>query len=236
MNSFPEARTASAFDQDENRFLVVAEKFQTGFDQSLLAAMYVDKPLKGVHAVQTLSRLNRIHPQKASTIVLDFINQAQHIQEAFKPYYEATILSEGADHNLLYEKERLLDDHHFYTQADVDTVAAATIMGKVDQKQLRTLLAPVLERTDAATEDERAEFRSDLTDYIRLYAFLSQIIPFEDVGLEKLYEFARHLRRLLPADREQLPTEILDNIDIDSYRLRQTSAGLANAGPAPRNA
>jgi len=225
MNSFPEAQTAAAFNQDDNRFLVVAEKFQTGFDQPLLAAMYVDKSLKGVHAVQTLSRLNRIHPQKTSTIVLDFVNQAQHIQEAFKPYYEATILSEGTDHNLLYEKERLLADHHFHTQTDVDAVAAATIMGKVDQKQLRSLLAPVLERIDAAPEDERAEFRSDLTDYIRLYAFLSQLIPFEDVRLEKLYEFARHLRRLLPADREQLPTEILDTIDIDSYRLRQTSEG-----------
>ena len=231
MNGFAETQTADAFNRDDNRFLVVAEKFQTGFDQPLLAAMYVDKPLKGVHAVQTLSRLNRIHPYKASTIVLDFANQAEHIQEAFKPYYEATILSEGTDHNLLYEKERLLNDHHFYTQADVDTVAAATIVGKVDQKQLRTLLAPVLERTDAAAEDERAEFRSDLTDFIRLYAFLSQIIPFEDPGLEKLYAFARHLRRLLPADREQLPTEILYTIDIDSYRLRQTSAGALTPDP-----
>ncbi len=225
MNGFPESQTAGTFDRDENRFLVVAEKFQTGFDQPLLAAMYVDKPLKGVHAVQTLSRLNRIHPDKASTIVLDFANQAEHIREAFKPYYETTILSEGTDHNLLYDRERALINYHFYSKDEVGDFAAALYSKRTKQQGLRTLLEPVVERVRAATEDEQAEFRSDLTDYIRLYAFLSQIIPFEDVDLEKLYEFARHLRRLLPADREQLPIEILDNIDIDSYRLRQTSAG-----------
>ncbi len=231
MNSFPEAQTAAVFSQDENRFLVVAEKFQTGFDQPLLAAMYVDKPLKGVHAVQTLSRLNRIHPDKASTIVLDFANQAQHIQEAFKPYYEATILSEATDHNLLYDRERALTDCHFYSPDEVDDYVAALYSRRTKQQGLRALLAPVVERVQAATEEEQAEFRSALTDYIRLYAFLSQIIPFEDVSLEKLYQFARYLRRLLPAGREELPTEILDNIDIDSYRLRQTSAGSLTPDP-----
>ncbi len=231
MNGFPESQTAGNFDRDENRFLVVAEKFQTGFDQPLLAAMYVDKPLKGVHAVQTLSRLNRIHPDKASTIVLDFANQAQHIQEAFKPYYEATILSEGTDHNLLYDRERALADCHFYSSNEVDEFVAALYSKRTKQQGLRALLGPVVERVQAAAEEEQAEFRSALTDYIRLYAFLSQIIPFEDAELEKLYEFARYLRRLLPAGREQLPTEILDNIDIDSYRLRQTSDGSLTPDP-----
>ena len=146
MNGFPESQTAGAFDRDENRFLVVAEKFQTGFDQPLLAAMYVDKPLKGVHAVQTLSRLNRIHPQKASTIVLDFANQAQHIQEAFKPYYEATILSEGTDHNLLYDRERALADCHFYSSDEVDEFVAALYSKRIKQPGLRALLEPVVER------------------------------------------------------------------------------------------
>ena len=231
MNGFPESQTAGNFDRDENRFLVVAEKFQTGFDQPLLAAMYVDKPLKGVHAVQTLSRLNRIHPDKASTIVLDFANQAQHIQEAFKPYYEATILSEGTDHNLLYDRERALAECHFYSSNEVDEFVAALYSKRTKQQGLRALLEPVVERVQAAAEEEQAEFRSALTDYIRLYAFLSQIIPFEDAELEKLYEFARYLRRLLPAGREQLPTEILDNIDIDSYRLRQTSDGSLTPDP-----
>lgn len=231
MNGFPEAQTAGIFDRDENRFLVVAEKFQTGFDQPLLAAMYVDKALKGVHAVQTLSRLNRIHPGKTSTIVLDFVNQAQHIQDAFKPYYEATILSEGTDHNLLYDRERALSDYHFYSPDEVEEFAAALYSKRTKQQGLRALLEPVVARVQAAAEDEQAEFRGDLTDYIRLYAFLSQIIPFDDAGLEQLYEFARHLRRLLPTAREQLPTEILDNIDIDSYRLRQTSEGALTPDP-----
>ena len=232
LNGFPDSRTAAAFNEDGNRFLVVAEKFQTGFDQPLLAAMYVDKPLKGVHAVQTLSRLNRTHPDKRSTIVVDFVNEAGHIQEAFKPYYTTTILSEGTDHNLLYDRERALRDHHFFTQEEVDTFSASYFVRKRDPKILQGLLAPVCERVETAAEDEQAEFRSDLSNFIRLYAFLSQIIPFEDAELEKLYAFARQLRSQLRPSREELPTEILDSIDIDSFRLRQTSEGALS--PEPR--
>ena len=232
MNGISDKQTAGTFDQDENRFLVVANKFQTGFDQPLLVAMYVDKPLSGVHAVQTLSRLNRIHPpRKESTIVLDFVNQAEHIQEAFKPYYETTVLSEGTDPNLLYEHERKLSDFRFYTQDEVDNFVSALYPGKYGQERLHALLAPAVDRFNAATEDEQADFRSDLMSYTRLYAFFSQIIPFEDKELEKLYEFARHLRRALPVDRDQLPTEILDNIDIASYRVRQTSSGSLTPDP-----
>ena len=232
MNSMPDTRTAAAFHQDENRFLVVANKFQTGFDEPLLVAMYVDKPLSGVHAVQTLSRLNRIHPpHKESTIVLDFANQAEHIQEAFQPYYEATLLSEGTDHNLPYFYARKLGDFHFYTQDEVDSFACAFFSEKTKQQQLYALLNPVVDRFTAATEDEQEGFRSELMGYIRLYAFLSQIIPFEDAYLEKLYVFARHLRRVLPVDRDQLPTEILDSIDIDSYRVRQTGSGTLTPEP-----
>ena len=232
MNGFPEKQTAAAFHQDENRFLVVANKFQTGFDEPLLTAMYVDKPLSGVHAVQTLSRLNRIHPpHKESTLVLDFANQADHIQAAFQPYYEATLLSESTDHNLLYANERTLSDFHFYSQDEVDSFAQAFFTEKTKQQQLYGLLNSVVARFSAATEDEQADFRSELMSYIRLYAFLSQIIPFEDVDLEKLYVFARHLRRLLPLRKDQLPTEILDSIDIDSYRLRKTGAGKQTPQP-----
>ena len=232
MNGIPDKQTANAFHQSENRFLVVANKFQTGFDEPLLLAMYVDKPLSGVHAVQTLSRLNRIHPpHKESTLVLDFANQAEHIQEAFQPYYEETLLSESTDHNLLYDNERTLSDFHFYTSDEVDSFAQAFFSKKTKQQQLYALLNPAVGRFTAATEDEQDEFRSELMDYIRRYAFLSQIIPFEDVGLEKLYVFARHLRRLLPVRQDQLPTEILDSIDIDSYRVRKTSSGQLTPDP-----
>ena len=233
VNRIPDRQTATAFHQDENRFLVVANKFQTGFDEPLLVAMYVDKPLSGVHAVQTLSRLNRKHPAKDSTIVLDFANQAEHIREAFQPYYEATVLSESTDHNLLYDHERVLNDYHFYTQDEVDDFAQVYFPGKAKQHELYTLLNRVVDRFSAATEDEQEDFRSKLMSYIRLYAFLSQIIPFEDVDLEKLHVFARHLRRLLPVNRDQLPTEILDSIDVNSYRIRTTSSGSLTPDPRP---
>ena len=191
MNGIPETGTAMAFHHGENRFLVVANKFQTGFDQPLLVAMYVDKPLSGVHAVQALSRLNRIHPpHKESTLVLDFANQAEHIQEAFKPYYEATLLSQSTDHNLLYDQERTLKDFQFYTQDEVDGFAQVFFPGKAKQQQLRNYLDPAVSRFEEATVDEQDDFRSELMGYIRLYAFLSQIIPFEDVELEKLYAYA----------------------------------------------
>ncbi len=233
LNGFPDKETAEAFKRDEYRFLVVANKFQTGFDQPLLLAMYVDKPLSGVHAVQTLSRLNRTHPAKDSTIVLDFANQAEHIQEAFQPYYETTVLSEGTDPNLLYDLERKLRDFHFYSPDEVNDFVSMLFAEDAEPGQVQALLTPVVERVNAATEDERADFRSELQSYTRLYAFLSQIIPYEDAVLEKLYQFARYLWRLLPPDATQLPTEILDLIDLESYRLRKTSSGSLTPDPRP---
>jgi type I restriction enzyme, R subunit len=225
MNGVSDKQTAKVFHRDGNRFLVVANKFQTGFDEPLLVAMYVDKLLSGVHAVQTLSRLNRQYATKDSTIVLDFANQADHIKESFQPYYEATLLSEATDHNLLYDRERELEEFHFYMQDEVDNFAQIYFTPSATQDQLHAPLDAVVERFDVANEDEQADFRSKLMDYIRLYAFLSQVIPFEDIDLEKLYVFAKFLRRKLPISRSQLPTEVLENIDIGSYRLQQLSSG-----------
>ena len=120
MNGFPEAQTAKTFERPEYRFLIVANKFQTGFDQPLLHTMYVDKKLGGVNAVQTLSRLNRTHPEKKGTMVLDFANEADEIQAAFEPYYETTLLSEATDPNLLYEIQTRLAAFPVYTEADAE--------------------------------------------------------------------------------------------------------------------
>ncbi len=126
MNGLPETQTAKAFDQTDYRFLVVANKFQTGFDQPLLHTMYVDKKLGGVNAVQTLSRLNRtLAPHKQGTMVLDFANDAETIQKAFEPYYEATLLSEATDPNLPYDVQHRLLDFGVYTEAEVRTAASA---------------------------------------------------------------------------------------------------------------
>jgi len=225
MNGFSEKQTAKTFERLEYRFLVVANKFQTGFDQPLLHTMYVDKKLGGVNAVQTLSRLNRTHPEKKGAMVLDFANEADEIQAAFEPYYETTLLSEHTDPNLLYETQTRLAAFPVYAEKDVEAFAKLYFDAKATQDQLYAVLAPVVERFEELSLEERHDLRAQLTDYVRLYAFLSQVLTFADVDLEKLYVFARHLRRLLPPDREELPREVQRNIDMESYRLQQTGSG-----------
>lgn len=225
MNGLSEAQTAKTFEQPEYRFLIVANKFQTGFDQPLLHTMYVDKKLGGVNAVQTLSRLNRTHPDKRGTMVLDFANETEEIKAAFEPYYETTLLSEATDPNLLYELQTRLAAFPVYTETDVHAFAKLYFDPKATQDRLYAVLAPLVDRFWQMGEDERADFRGQLTDYVRLYAFLAQVITFADTDLEKLYVFSRHLRRLLPADREALPREVQQNIDMESYRIQQTSSG-----------
>jgi type I restriction enzyme R subunit len=225
MNGFSEAQTAKTFELPEYRFLICANKFQTGFDQPLLHTMYVDKKLGGVNVVQTLSRLNRTHPEKAGTMVLDFANEADEIKAAFEPYYETTLLSEATDPNLLYEVQTRLRAFSVYTDADVNAFAKVYFDPKATQDRLYAALAPAIERFKELSREERHDFRGQLTDYARLYAFLSQVLTFADTDLEKLYVFGRHLRRLLPADRDELPKEVQQNIDMESYRIQQTANG-----------
>ena len=225
MNGFPEAQTAKMFERPEYRFLIVANKFQTGFDQPLLHTMYVDKKLGGVNAVQTLSRLNRTYVDKKGAIVLDFANEADEIKAAFDPYYEATLLSEATDPNLLYEIQTRLAALPVYTEADVESFAGVWFDPRATQDRLYAVLAPPVDRFQQLSESERADFRGQLTDYVRLYAFLAQVLTFADPDLEKLYVFVRYLRRLLPADREALPREVQQNIDMESYRIQQTGSG-----------
>ena len=174
---------------------MVANKFQTGFDQPLLHTMYVDKKLGGVNAVQTLSRLNRTHPGKKGAMVLDFANEAEEIRKAFEPYYETTLLSEETDPNLLYE-----------VRADCSTLACSCpTMSRpsggctLTPSRPRTGSTPRWNQHASASSElapaEGRDFRGQLTDYVRLYVFLSQVLRFADPDLEKLYVFARHLRR-----------------------------------------
>jgi len=220
-----ERQTAKEFERPEYRFLIVANKFQTGFDQPFLHTMYVDKKLGGVNAVQTLSRLNRTHAEKNETMVLDFENEADAIREAFEPYFETTLLSEATDPNLLYEVQSRLLDFGVYAISDVEAFAKVYFDRKATQDRLYAVLAPVKARFEDLSKEEQVDFRGQLTDYVRLYAFLSQVLTFADADLEKLYVFARHLRRLIPADREELPREVQQNIDMESYRIQQTGSG-----------
>ena len=206
--------------------MIVANKFQTGFDQPLLHTMYVDKKLGGVNAVQTLSRLNRtLPPEKKGTTVLDFANEADVIKASFEPHYETTLLSESTDPNLLYEIQTRLGSFPVYTDADVSGFAKVYFDTKATQDQLYSALAPVVERFRALSEKEQQDFRGQITDYVRLYAFLAQVLTFADADLERLYVFARHLRRLLPGAQAELPREVQQNIDMESYRIQETSSG-----------
>ncbi|KPL72971.1 restriction endonuclease subunit R [Leptolinea tardivitalis] len=225
MNGFPETKTAQTFKLDEYKFLIVAEKFQTGFDQPLLHTMYVDKKLKGIHAVQTLSRLNRVHPGKEETFVLDFANEADDIQKSFEPYYEKTILSEATDPNLLYDLQTKLEQHGIFSNDEINQFANQYFSSKGTQAKLFAALQPAITRFKAKGKDEQIEFRGTLSDFVRLYAFLSQIVTFSDPELEKLYAFGRFLLRRLPIEKEKLPLEIQQSIDLESYRLDITGSG-----------
>ena len=225
MNGFPETQTASAFEQSMYRILIVASKFQTGFDQPLLHTMYVDRKLGGVNAVQTLSRLNRTHPDKQSTMVLDFANEADEIKAAFAPYYETTVLSEETDPNLLYTLQIRFGEIPVFTESEVRDFADLYFKPNSTQEQIYGALVPMAERFLELSDEDRADFRKLLTDYVRQYAFLSQVLTFADPDLERLYVFARHLRSRLPLDSEELPLEIRNSIDMDSFRIQQTGSG-----------
>lgn len=224
LNGFPSANIPDEFEKDQYRFLLVANKFQTGFDQPLLHTMFVDKKLGGVNAVQTLSRLNRSHPLKQDTFVLDFANTAEEIEKAFKPYFESTILGEGTDPNKLFDLQDALDNYQVYSRVQVEDFSNR-ILANVPIDQLHALLdqSSAIFRNDLE-EEQQADFRAKVKTYVRLYIFLSQIVEFENAYLERLYIFLNHLQNKLGGDSSvDLAKGILDNIDMDSYRLQLES-------------
>jgi type I restriction enzyme R subunit len=157
--------------------------------------------------------------------VLDFANEAEHIQQAFQPYYEKTPLSQSTDPNLLYDLQMELSAFDFYTEDEINRFAELYFNPKSTQNRLQAALAPTVERFQDGSAEEQHDFRHKLNHYTRTYAFLAQILPFVDTDLEKLYQFARFLLRKLPMKRDELPIEIQQKIAIDSYRLQQTHKG-----------
>jgi len=214
-----------AFKTPEYRILIVANKFQTGFDEPLLHTMYVDKKLAGVQAVQTLSRLNRTRSAKTDTLVLDFVNEADEIQLAFQPYYQTTLLEEETDPNLLYSLQAELEAFEVFTTQDVRDFAEVFFTPKTPLEKLQPILDRVVLTWGYKQETQREEFRSTLQKFVRLYGFVSQIITFEDVELEELYVFARSLGHKLPRRENHLPYEVRDAVDLDSFRIQETYAG-----------
>jgi type I restriction enzyme R subunit len=218
MNGFGEGQLPAKFASDDYQVLVVAEKYQTGFDQPLLHTMYVDKKLAGVKAVQTLSRLNRTHPAKTDTFVLDFANSAEEITEAFEPFYEQTTAT-PTDPNVLYGMERTLRDAGILDDAEMTAAVDALLSGKSSaQKTLYANLNPAVDRFTALEADAQVEFRDTLKRYIRAYAFLAQVMPWTERDLEQLYLYGKALAPLLPAAADEPLPQISDAVALTHLR------------------
>ena len=225
-----ESELPERFERDDYRVLLVAEKYQTGFDQPLLQTMYVVKKLAGVQAVQTLSRLNRMAPGKARTFVLDFVNEEDDIYKAFKPYYETTPIGENADPHRLSELQYRLLEWAIFAPDDVSAFAevwyrATRNHSATDHRRMNAVLDPVVQRFREREESEKEEFRGQLTAYRNLYAFLSQIIPYQDIELEKLYAFVRNLLAKLPPPGDGHAFVLDDEVALQFFRLQQMTEG-----------
>ena len=222
VNGFSSDEIADKITDRPYRFLVCANKFQTGYDEPLLHTMYVDKPLAGVQAVQTLSRLNRAHPKKNSAFVLDFQNNAETIQQAFSDYYRTTLLSEETDPNKLHDLKRDLDEHQVYTQEQIDTLVTRYLGG-----ERRDTLDPLLDSCEAIyttqlDEDAQVRFKGNAKAFVRTYDFLASILPYSNPAWEKLSIFLTFLIKKLPSPvEEDLSRGILDAIDMESYRVER---------------
>jgi type I restriction enzyme R subunit len=229
-NGIREKELPERFSTDEYQVLLVAEKYQTGFDQPLLHTMYVDKRLADVQAVQTLSRLNRTHQGKEDTFVLDFVNKPEDIQNAFQPYYEQTLVGERAEPRHLYELQAKLDAQQVYFKNEVEEFARVFYSPRQNQTpsdhaKMNGCIDPAVNRFKNLEEHARDEFRTTLVAYRNLYAFLSQIIPFQDSDLEKLYTYIRFLLTKLPKRSLGPALNLDDDVALKYYRLQKISDG-----------
>ncbi len=244
LNGFSSGEIAAEIQSDPYRFLICADKFQTGYDEPLLHTMYVDKPLSGIKAVQTLSRLNRAHPQKHDCFVLDFQNNSDAITFAFQDYYRTTLLAEETDPNKLHDLKGALDATQVYSPDQVQHVVALFLEG-ADRDKLDPILdACVAVYADRLDEDGQVEFKGKAKVFCRTYAFLSSVIPYSNAEWERLSIFLDLLTPKLPAPKEEdLAKGILEAIDMDSYRVEKKAAMKialadedAEIDPVPTNA
>lgn len=235
LTGFAETELPSRFDgfkpdgtpyPEQYQILIVAEKYQTGFDQPKLCAMYVDRKLAGLQAVQTLSRLNRTRPGKDRTYILDFQNTIEDIQDAFRPYFEVTALEANSDPNLVYDLEGRLFKFAYLDKDEIERFAATYCKGPLDggdRARLEGLVRQAVARFEADDDEGRQEeFRQLLRSYMRFYSFIAQVMKLEDTSLEKLYSYGAWLARLLP--NRQIPPEIEitdDMLQLQKFRVEQ---------------
>lgn len=225
LNGFPSREIPDHIQEDPYRFLVCADKFQTGYDEPLLHTMYVDKPLSGVKAVQTLSRLNRAHPQKHDVAVLDFMNNTDLIEKSFAPYYRTTVLAEETDPNKLHDLKNELDGYEVYDDNQI-TSFVELYLGNADRDQLDPILdACVAVYKDDLDEDGQVDFKGKAKAFTRTYGFLASVLPYSNAEWEKLSIFLNFLIPKLPAPiEEDLSRGILETIDMDSYRVEKMAS------------
>ena len=237
LNGIKEKELPKRFATDEYQVLLVADKYQTGFDQPLLHTMYVDKKLSGVKAVQTLSRLNRKTTGKEDTFVLDFANETEDIEASFQPYYELTTIRETTDPNHLYDLKSTLEQTQVIWKSEVDNFCnlffkSARVLTKKDQGKLYALVKPAVERFEQLPEEGSSDgtlsttlnqenFKHALQSFVRLYSFLTQIMPFQDVDLEKFYTYGRFLLKSLPKKGQQDRFQLGDEVALEYYRLQK---------------
>ena len=227
----PESQLPERFGSSDYQVLLVANKYQTGFDQPLLCAMYVDKRLDGVQAVQTLSRLNRKIAGKDEPFVLDFVNKPEDIYAAFKPYFDSTSLQESANLEILPSLKHELDQLQIYHWSEVEAFARIFYrqpdrQNPADHAHMQRHLQPAVDRFKAIEGDEvRATFRDKLGSYVRMYSFLSQILPYADPDLEMLYSYGRFLLPHLPLNRDNAVVKIGNEVELQYYRLQRVSSG-----------
>lgn len=222
INGIGEKELPEKFNTDDYQVLIVADKYQTGFDQPLLHTMFVDKRLSGIKAVQTLSRLNRTCSGKDGTFILDFVNKAEEIQLSFQPYYEQSTIEEPTNPNLVYDLKSKLDGSQIYWESEVNgfsDIFFSTRQKTSSQGMLNHFLDPAVDRFKQKPEEEQEDFKSTLISYVRLYAFILQIAPFQDVGLHKLFMYGQYLLRKLPRREDGGKITLGDEVKLHYYRL-----------------
>ena len=219
MNGFPSSEITDKIQEDPYRFLIVADKYQTGYDEPLLHTMYVDKTLFDIKAVQTLSRLNRSHPKKTDTFILDFMNDPEDIIKAFSTYYKTTILSDGTDPNRLNDLQTDLENAQVFAYAQIEKVVEM-FLGGADRDRIDAQIdLCVNEYEEHLSEDEQIDFKSKAKMFNRAYNFLAPLLPYTNARWEKLSIFLNFLIPKLPSPKEEdLSKGILETIDLESYR------------------
>jgi type I restriction enzyme R subunit len=223
---------AEEFKKPGYKILIVANKFQTGFDQPLLHTMYVDKALGGVATVQTLSRLNRTTKGKQDTFIIDFVNKQEDIQKDFQNYYQSTILDQGTDKQKLYNLKYEIEKADVFTKDEVLYFIEMFVRKKVKSEVLSPFFQKIVnEKYLPLSPEDKDKFRKMINKYVRQYSFISQIITFIDTDLEKFYLFTKLLFKYLPYEKETLPLEVTQMVDMDKYKIQEEENGSIILNP-----